>query len=56
MRLARKNTEKEQANVSPNKLGMALNMSMSRTDAFSKNVFLNTSILGIWGWNNRGEN
>lgn len=47
MRLARKKTEKEQADVSPNKLGMALNMPMSRTDGFSKSVFLNTSILGI---------
>lgn len=47
MRLARKNTEKERVDVSPNKLGMALNMPLSRTDAFSRSVFLNTSILGI---------
>ena len=47
MRPARKNTEKEQPDVSPNKLEKALNMPMPRTDAFSKNVFLNTSILGI---------
>lgn len=56
MGLARQNKQKEQGTASLNKLLMVLNMPLCRTDAFSKSVFLNASILEIWGWKNRGEN